>query len=113
MLTVQGYVDDTTMAGDTTTGMQWLKDAWNICAKLKTAGIQIDEHQCWKASGIHMHGDSAGFLDQHPQLAWTKQLQGHATLRRALLTREGSPITTLVCRGNLFRCITPGDVDVH
>jgi hypothetical protein len=24
MLTVQGYVDDTTMAGDTTTGMQWL-----------------------------------------------------------------------------------------
>ena len=32
MLTVQGYVDDTTMAGDTTAGMQWLADAWNMYA---------------------------------------------------------------------------------
>ena len=111
MLTVQGYVDDTTMAGDTATGMQWLTDAWNVCAKLKTAGIQIDEHQCWKAGGIHMHGGTAGLIDQHPPLAWTTQLQGHATLRRALMARAGSPITTIVCRGNFFRCITPREVD--
>ena len=65
MLAVQGYVDDTTMVGDTTAGMQWLSDAWNICTRLRSAGIQIDEHHCWKASGINMHGACSGHIDQH------------------------------------------------
>lgn len=75
MLTVQGYVDDTAMVGDTTAGMQWLTDAWKVCARLRSAGIQIDEHHCWKASGVHMHGACAGSLDRHPSLQWTRQLQ--------------------------------------
>ena len=66
MLAVQGYVDDTTMVGDTTAGMQWLTDAWNICTRLRSAGIQIDEHHCWKASGVNMHGACSGHIDQHP-----------------------------------------------
>ena len=107
MLTVQGYVDDTTMAGDTTTGMQWLTDAWYVCARLRSAGIQIDEHHCWKTSGIHMHGASSGLIDQHPSLAWTRQLQGYATL----IARAGSATTTIICRANLFQCLTPHDVD--
>ena len=110
MLTVQGYVDDTTMAGDTTAGMQWLTDTWNICARLRSAGIQIDEHQCWKSSGIHMHAASSGLIDQHPLLEWTRRLPGHATLRKALLTRAGST-TTILCRANLFICLTPTEVD--
>ena len=51
MLAVQGYVDDTTMVGDTTAGMQWLSDAWQVCTRLRSAGIQIDEHHCWRTSG--------------------------------------------------------------
>ena len=66
MLAVQGYVDDTTMVGDTTAGMQWLTDAWNICTRLRSAGIQIDEHHCWEASGVNMHGACSGHIDQHP-----------------------------------------------
>ena len=66
MLTVEGYVDDTTMVGDTTAGVQWLTDAWNICTRLRSAGIRIDEHHCWKASGVNMHGACSGHLDQHP-----------------------------------------------
>lgn len=83
MLTVQGYVDDTTMAGDTTAGMQWLADAWNICSRLRSAGIQIDEHHCWKASGVHVSGTYSGCLEHFPALEWTKNLPGHATLRLA------------------------------
>ena len=111
MLTVQGYVDDTTMAGDTTTGMQWLTEAWDICTRLRSAGIQIDEHKCWRAGGIHMHGNSSGQIDQHPALKWTQALAGHATLRKALISRAGSTVTTIVCRGNLFQCLTPQEVD--
>ena len=75
MLTVQGYVDDTTMAGDTTAGMQWLTDAWNVCTRLRSAGIQIDQHHCWKVSGVHMDGVRSGFLDQHPLLELTQNLE--------------------------------------
>ena len=111
MLTVQGYVDDTTMAGDTTAGMQWLTDAWNVCTRLRSAGIQIDEHHCWKVSGVHMDGARSGFLDQHPLLEWTQNLRGYATLRQALITRAGYSTTTIVCRANLFLCLTSTEVD--
>ena len=111
MLTVQGYVDDTTMAGDTTTGMQWLTDAWDICTRLRSAGIQIDEHKCWRAGGINMHSNNGGLIDQYPALQWTQTLAGHATLRKALISRAGSTVTTIVCRGNLLQCFTPEEVD--
>ena len=100
MLTVQGYVDDTTMAGDTTAGMQWLADAWNICSRLRSAGIQIDEHHCWKASGVHISGTHSGCLENFPAFEWTQKLPGHATLRQALITRAGRTTTTIVCRAN-------------
>ena len=112
MLTVQGYVDDTTMAGDTTAGMQWLTDAWNVCSRLRSAGIQIDEHHCWKASGVHMNGACTGLIDQNPLLDWTQTLHGHATLRQALAPRAGCSTTTIVCRANLFICLTPTEVDM-
>ena len=111
MLTVQGYVDDTTMAGDTTAGMQWLTDAWDVCSRLRSAGIQIDEHHCWKASGVHMNGACTGFIDQNPLLDWTQTLHGHATLRQALIPRAGCSTTTIVCRSNLFICLTPTEID--
>ena len=75
MLTVQGYVDDTTMVGDTTAGMQWLTDAWQACIRLKSAGIQIDEHHCWRTSGINMHAASSGQIDQYPPLNWAQVYQ--------------------------------------
>ena len=112
MLTVQGYVDDTTMVGDTTAGMQWLTDAWQACIRLKSAGIQIDEHHCWRTSGINMHADGSGQIDQYPPLNWTTSLPGHATLRQALVHRAGYSTTTIVCRANLFACLTPAEVDL-
>ena len=112
MLTVQGYVDDTTMVGDTTAGMQWLSDAWQACTRLKSAGIQIDEHHCWRTSGINMHAASSGQIDQYPPLQWTQSLPGHATLRQALVHRTGYSTTTIVCRAKLFVCLTPAEVDV-
>ena len=112
MLTVQGYVDDTTMVGDTAAGMQWLSDAWQACLRLKSAGIQIDEHHCWRTSGINMHAASSGQIDQYPPLNWAQSLPGHATLRQALSRRAGYSTTTIVCRANLFVCLTPAEVDL-
>ena len=111
MLAVQGYVDDTTMVGDTTAGMQWLSDGWQVCTRLRSAGIQIDEHHCWQASGINMHGACSGHIDQHPPLQWTQRLQGHATLRQALVRRAGYSTTTIVCRAGFFVCLTQAEID--
>ena len=112
MLAVQGYADDITMVGDTIAGMQWLSDAWQVCTRLRSAGIQIDEHHCWRTSGINMHAASSGQIDQYPPLQWTLRLQGHATLRQALVHRAGYSTTTIVCRAKLFVCLTPAEVDV-
>ena len=112
MLTVQGYVDDTTMAEDTTAGMQWLTDAWDVCSRLRSAGIQIDKHHCWKASGVHMNGACTVLIDENSLLDWTQTLHGHATLRQALTCRAGCSTTTIVCRSNLFICLTPTEVDM-
>ena len=111
VLTVQGYVDDTTLAGDTAAGMQWLSDVWNICKKLRTAGIQIDEHHCWRANGARMNAPQSGCLSDFPALNWVHSTRGHATLYQALARRAGRLTTTLVSRGQNFVCLTPAQVD--
>ena len=111
VLTVQGYVDDTTLAGDTAPGMQWLTDVWTICKKLRTAGIQIDEHHCWRANGARMNAPQSGCLADFPALDWVHRTRGHATLYQALAKRAGCSTTTLVSRGQYFVCLTPTQVD--
>ena len=111
VLTVQGYVDDTTLAGDTAAGMQWLSDVWTICKKLRTAGIQIDEHHCWRANGARMNAPQSGCLDDFPALEWIQNTRGHATLHQALVQRAGRSTTTVVSRGKHFVCLTPTQVD--
>ena len=111
VLTVQGYVDDTTLAGDTAAGMQWLSDVWNICKKLRTAGIQIDEHHCWRANGARMNAPQSGCLADFPALDWVHNTRGHATLYQALARRAGRLTTTLASRGQNFVCLTPTQVD--
>ena len=111
VLTVQGYVDDTTLAGDTATGMQWLSDAWNVCKKLRTAGIQIDEHHCWRANGARMNAPQSGCLQDFLALDWIQKTQGHATLHQAIVRRAGRLTTTIVSRAHLFVCLTPSQVD--
>ena len=111
VLTVQGYVDDTTLAGDTAAGMQWLSDVWTICKKLRTAGIQIDEHHCWRANGARMNAPQSGCLADFPALDWVHHTRGYATLYQALAKRAGCSTTTLVSRGQNFVCLTPTQVD--
>ena len=107
MLTVQGYVDDTTMVGDTTAGMQWLTDAWQACIRLKSAGIQIDEHHCWRTSGINMHAACSGQIDQYPSLHWAQRLSGYATLRQALVHRIGLLAPPPLCADQICLCASP------
>ena len=111
VLTVQGYVDDTTLAGDTAAGMQWLSEVWNVCSKPRTAGIQIDEHHCWRANGARMNAPQSGCLADFPSLDWVYNTRGYATLYQALARRAGCSATTLVSRGQTFVCLTPTQVD--
>ena len=74
ILSVQGYVDDTTMAGDIITGMQFLQDVWQVCEKLWSAGIQIDQYHCWKASRINWCNETSGCCSDDPRLHWVTRL---------------------------------------
>ena len=71
----------------------------------------IDEHHCWKASGIHAHGTHDGCLADFPALAWIQSVPGHPTLRQALLQRTGYTSTTIISRADFFVCLTPREVD--
>ena len=54
VVAVKGYIDDTTLAGDGT-DLNWCTQAWTILMALKTAGIVIEHHSCWKAAEVRMH----------------------------------------------------------
>ena len=54
VITVQGYIDDTTLAGRGHS-VGWVDSCWQLLMKLKTAGIQIDSHRCWRAVEVLMH----------------------------------------------------------
>ena len=54
VISVQGYIDDTTLAGRGDS-VSWTGRCWNLLMKLRTAGIQVDSHQCWRAAEVTMH----------------------------------------------------------
>ena len=54
VITVQGYIDDTTLAGRGQS-VGWVDTCWQLLMRLKTAGIQIDSHCCWRAVEVLMH----------------------------------------------------------
>jgi len=84
VLNVQGYVDDTTVAGDVGGTMTWLGDVGSLLDSLRSAGIQVDPHTCWKVAAVtHSHPFRPCRLDDHPEFAWVHELQGHATLHGA------------------------------
>ena len=35
--------------------VSWTGRCWNLLMKLRTAGIQVDSHQCWRAADVTMH----------------------------------------------------------
>ena len=54
VITVQGYIDDTTLAGRGHS-VDWVNTCWQMLMRLKTAGIQVDSHCCWRAVEVLMH----------------------------------------------------------
>ena len=54
VITVQGYIDDTTLAGRGHS-ISWIDACWQLVMKLKTAGIQVDSHHCWRAVEVLRH----------------------------------------------------------
>ena len=48
------YIDDTTLAGRGDS-IGWANFCWCLQMRLKTAGIQVDSHHCWRAVEVLMH----------------------------------------------------------
>ena len=48
VLSVQGYIDDTTIAGDAQC-LDWLTDVSECYSSLRTAGFVVDPHSCYRA----------------------------------------------------------------
>ena len=48
VLSVQGYIDDTTIAGDAQC-LEWLTDVSECYSSLRTAGFVVDPHSCFRA----------------------------------------------------------------
>ena len=86
ILCVQGYVDDTTMSGDTKDDLHWLTVVGSLCENLASAGIMVDPHRCWRA----IHGLMRNLV---MLLAWTKGIHLNGFYSRKL-----SPLFLLLSR---------------
>ena len=54
VIRVQGYVDDSTLVGDTRESLQWLYEVGQLCTHLLSAGIKVDPHSCWRAAFVNL-----------------------------------------------------------
>ena len=75
VISVQGYIDDTTLAGRGDS-IGWATSCWRLLMRLKTAGIQVDSHHCWRAVEVLMHPSS-------------KVLSMTTALRKDILSHHG------------------------
>ena len=86
VIRVQGYVDDTTLVGDTRESLQWLQEVGQLCTHLLSAGIKVDPHSCWRAAFVKsVPCPSTMMTPLHP-LEWILQSDGKPTLSAAILS---------------------------
>lgn len=84
VLAVQGYVDDTTLVGDTADSFEWLQQVGRLCHDLSTAGIKIDPHQCWRAATVRALPCGLTKLTPVHPLQWLLDRPGHPTCKSAI-----------------------------
>ena len=85
VLRVQGYVDDTTLVGDTRESLQWLYEVGQLCTHLLSAGIKVDPHSCWRAAFVNSTACSCSVMPPLHPLEWILHREGKSTLTDAIL----------------------------
>ena len=73
VMIVQGYVDDTTLAGTMHNASSWITKTFDTCRSLKTAGIQVDPHRCWKASLIKSNPIKVSAFTETCPFSWIQK----------------------------------------
>ena len=109
ILCVQGYVDDTTMSGDTKDDLNWLTVVGSLCESLASAGIMVDPHRCWRATWVNAEPCHATSMNQGHPLEWILQQKGQPTFSAAVQTLPGSSWRSgmvAVCRDRVFAVIS-------
>ena len=112
-LSVQGYIDDTTIAGPLH-DLSWCHEVYSCYASCRTAGFQLDAHACWQA-----FSDSCSpFLPcpiepQSPLLDGRKlhDLPGFAAVSQALQHAIIPKKTVVITHARLWLGITAGEAE--
>ena len=105
VLRVQGYVDDTTLVGDTRESLQWLHEVGQLCTHLRTAGIKVDPHYCWRAAFVKSTQCPCTMMTPLHPLEWILQIEGKPTLTDAILPlrlRRDHKGFVAICRDRFF-----------
>ena len=84
VLRVQGYVDDTTLVGDTRESLQWLYEVGQLCSHLLSAGIKVDPHSCWRAAFVNSTSCPCTLMTPLHPLEWILNSEGKSTLTDAI-----------------------------
>ena len=108
VLAVRGYIDDTTLAGDAA-NPSWCAKAWSTLMSLHSAGIVIEQHNCWRAAEVRMHPTDRVIdlpLALKPAL---HALPGYHTAREAILTHCSYQHSLLICRDTKCIVVTPAE----
>ena len=70
LISVQGYVDDTTIAGDAQ-NLEWLTQVAECYSNLRTAGFVVDPHSCFRAClTIHNRLQPCGYHSGQIESQW-------------------------------------------
>ena len=84
VIAVQGYVDDTTLVGDDVDQFEWLACVGRLCKDLKSAGILVEPHRCWRAEWVNAPTCAASPMEPGHPLEWLLQTEGKSTLTQAI-----------------------------
>ena len=115
VLSVQGYIDDTTIAGDARC-LDWLTEVSSCYSSLRTAGFVVDPHSCFRACvTIHNRMRPISCLSADVNSRWPGLLstEGYPTALAAMVAHCRPGYNTVVVRvgplcTQLDDSLTPG-----
>ena len=106
VLSVQGYIDDNTIAGPST-DIEWVSGV-QLCYKTcRSAGFQIDPHTCWQAISADCLPFPLEPLAGRPEQQIILRQTAHPTARSAILSAVLSQKTLILTRAGQCVGLSP------
>ena len=106
VLSVQGYIDDNTIAGPGN-DIEWVHGVQDCYQACRTAGFQIDPHSCWQAVSSDCPPFATQAVADRPESQVLIQQPRHPTARSAILAAILSRKTLILSRAGKCIGLTP------